>query len=316
MTPAQLKAELRRRQQAQKRAVDKYNQEVRRVNAKNKKTVDDINRQRRQDHQKRRTAIAQVNRDIDKYNRDVTAYNAKVRQNRARRKTEVERLNRALQRSRVTTTRHSSSVVNLQRSFANLEESGVSARLPDELRDLSEGEVANSAAALSALVEEGASVETEDELKKTVIGDELGDVDPDLDARWKGALYALDPRNPDAARHFCTSAREMLDRLLSKLAPDPEVIAANPDYPKTPDGDVSRRARIWHCLAESGYSDESFVDFVDDDIENVIDLFREFNSGTHGDAGKFSIGQLVALKQRAEDAIVFVCRIAGVAPVA
>lgn len=94
------------------------------------------------------------------------------------------------------------------------------------------------------------------------------------------------------------------------------MIAANPDYPKTPDGDVSRRARIWHCVAASGYSDESFVDFVDDDIENVIDLFREFNSGTHGDAGKFSIGQLVALKQRAEDAIVYVCRIAGVAPVA
>lgn len=151
----------------------------------------------------------------------MTAYNAKVRQNRARRKTEVERLNRALQRSGVNTTRHSSSVVNLQRSFANLEESGVSARLSDELRDLSEGEAANSAAALSALVEEGASAETEDELKKTVIGDELGDLDPDLDARWKGALYALDPRNPDAARHFCTSAREMLDGFCRNLHQTP-----------------------------------------------------------------------------------------------
>ncbi len=314
VTPAQLKQELRRRQQAKKRAVDRYNQEVRRVNAKNKKAVDDYNREVRQRQQKRKKAIADVNRSIDRYNRDVTAYNARVRQNRTRRKQEIDRLNRALSQSSATAPRHQSSVAAFQQSFATLEDSGAASRLPDDLRDLSEGEVANSAAALTALVEEPDQAPDVDDLKATVIGTELRTVEPELEDRWSGALYSLDPDNPDAARHFCTSAREMLDRLLSRVAPDEDVVEANPDYPKTPDGDVSRRARIWHCLASSGRPDESFVDFVDEDIENVIDLFREFNSGTHGNAGKFSITQLVALKQRVEDAILFVCQIAGVAP--
>lgn len=314
MTPAQFKNEVRRRQQAQKRAIDRYNQEVRRVNAKNKKTVDDYNRDVRERQQNRKKAIGSLNRSIDRYNRDVAAYNARVRQNRARRKQEIDRLNRALSRSAATAPRHQSSVAALQQSFATLEGSGAASRLPNDLRDLSEGEVANSAAALTALVDDPDQVSNEHDLKATVIGTELRTVDPELEDRWSGALYSLDPNNPDAARHFCTSAREMLDRLLLRVAPDDDVVQANPDYPKTPDGGVSRRARIWHCLAVGGRPDETFVDFVDEDIENVIDLFREFNSGTHGNAGRFSIAQLVALKQRVEDAILFVCHIAGVAP--
>lgn len=198
-------------------------------------------------------------------------------------------------------------------SCKTLEESGAASRLSDNLRDLSEGELANSAAALTALVEDPNQVSNKEDLKATVIVTELTVVDPELGQRWSGALYALDPDNPDAARHFCTSAREMLDQLLLGVASDEEVVAARPDYPKTPDGGISRRARIWYCLAASGQPEESFVDFVNDDIENVIDLFREFNSGTHGKAGKFSIAQLVALKRRVEDAILFVCNVAGLA---
>jgi hypothetical protein len=49
--------------------------------------------------------------------------------------------------------------------------------------------------------------------------------------------------------------------------------------------------------------------FVDEDIENVLGLFFEFNRGTHGRAGKFSLHQLGALKRRVEDTLFFVLRI-------
>ena len=42
----------------------------------------------------------------------------------------------------------------------------------------------------------------------------------------------------------------------------------------------------------------------------MIALFDEFNSGTHGSAGRFGLDQLRALKIRVEDAIRFVYRIA------
>lgn len=38
--------------------------------------------------------------------------------------------------------------------------------------------------------------------------------------RWKGALFSLSPTNPDAAQHFCTSAREVLTSMLDIAAPD------------------------------------------------------------------------------------------------
>jgi len=49
--------------------------------------------------------------------------------------------------------------------------------------------------------------------------------------------------------------------------------------------------------------------FVEEDISNVVALFREFNSGTHGGAGRFTITQLTTIKRRVEDAIRFLHRI-------
>ncbi len=141
------------------------------------------------------------------------------------------------------------------------------------------------------------------------IGSELAEINPDLDARWRGALYALSPKNPDAARHFCTSAREMITTILELEAPDAAVKAAIPDYPKTPNGGVSRRARIQYFVQRRGDEHESLTEFVDEDINSVIALFDEFNRGTHGSAGSFSLGQLGAIKNRVEGAIRFIHRL-------
>jgi hypothetical protein len=37
--------------------------------------------------------------------------------------------------------------------------------------------------------------------------------------------------------------------------------------------------------------------------EDVIQRFAEFNDGTHGSAGHFSVGQLRTIKQRVEDVL-------------
>lgn len=52
-------------------------------------------------------------------------------------------------------------------------------------------------------------------------------------------------------------------------------------------------------------SDSSLEDFVEKDMNNVVQLFREFNDGTHGSSGHFTYQQLVAIKRRVEDAVVF-----------
>ena len=50
----------------------------------------------------------------------------------------------------------------------------------------------------------------EENTEDIALGDKLFKVSDDLGNRWKGAVFALNPNNPDAARHFCTSAREII----------------------------------------------------------------------------------------------------------
>ncbi len=317
MTPAQYQAEMRRLAAKQKQAVEKCNRDVRAHNrkveaeaARRKANIDKYNREARAHNRK---VIADANRGIDTYNRQVQQHNSAVRRNRERRRLELQRLKSVTPRAQPS-TRYRDSSTAFQRSFDDLETSGAEDRLRDNLFDLSEGEAANSAAAMNALLADEDAADSGDvggdELRETSISNELTDIDPDLDARWHGALFALDPRNPDAARHFCTSAREMLTGLLAAAAPDHEVIAANPNYVPTNQGSVSRRARILHCLDATSASDGAFIDFVEQDIDDVVALFDEFNSGTHGTAGRFALAQLRALKIRVEDAIKFVHRIA------
>ncbi|MCY4369792.1 MAG: hypothetical protein OXF41_10365 [bacterium] len=223
MTPAQARAALRRAQSQRKQAIDKYDRDVRAYN------------------QKVRAHNARRKQAVEKLNREIRSYNTRVRQNQRRRNTELNRL----RASTPSSSRYVVSVWTVQRSFDRLDVMGAGNLLQDDLFDLSEGEAANSAATLNALIaraEPSKTSETEiDALKQTTITSELSVFSTDLDQRWRGAIFSLDPRNPDAARHFCASAREMLAGLLTLAAPDDDVIKANPNFIKTPNGDVSRR---------------------------------------------------------------------------
>ena len=252
---------------------------------------------------------------VNNYNREVQAYNSRVRANRDRLRRELERLNRTPTRVAVRYTVYHRSVMTLQESFSRLEAVAGDASWggDDALFEMSEAEAANSVAVLNALSAETPPVtlgaREVAELQATTIGDELASIDADLDRRWSGALFALHPSNPDAGRHFCTSSREMLDSILKQAAPDHDVLAADPDAPKTEQGSPTRHARVVYCLRRRNLYDDSLATFIDDDIENIVTLFREFNDGTHGHAGRFDLAHLRAVKLRVEDAIRFVAQI-------
>jgi hypothetical protein len=284
---SQLKSKLRQAQAKQKRAIDNHNRKVREHNRKVKRAVDD-------------------------YNRAVRSYNAQVRANRQRLKSELTRLQTRSTPTRLSSFRSSSQV--LYRSFTRVE-TRIEAAGPDvwqeRFLDLSEREAANSIAVVNALEGDlGSDTELEQtRLDDSTLGDELIAISPDLDRRWRGALFALDSRNPDAARHFCASSREIFTQFLEICAPDVEVLSAFPKCELTERGRPTRRSKIRLLLARRGAAVEEFEAFVEHDVENIMDLFRVFNDGTHGSAGRFSLGQLRSVKRRVEDGILFLANL-------
>ncbi len=286
MTPSQYNNMVRQLQRKQQQAIDKYNREVRNHNQK-------------------------VKQSIEKYNREVRAYNARVRADRQRLKNEISRLNRHVSSSKYITFR--ASVNTVQQAYVRLENAASSGRYDDrynEVLDLSEREAANNAALLNAL--EGDADDSEymaPDRAESPITPILQGISIELSERWQGALYSLSPQNPDAARHFCTSSREIIARILDAKASDNNVLQVMPDCECNQRGTPTRRSKIRYILHEKGMEQDELEEFIEADIENVLELFQTFNKGTHGSAGKFDLPQLHAIRQRVEDGIMFLSRL-------
>lgn len=282
----QLQSKLRQAANKQKQAIDRYNREVR---AHNQRV--------RANQQKRKRAI-------DDHNRAVRNHNAKVRSNRQNLEEELRKLKRLAssppQRVTVSAQRVHTAFVRVEQRRA------AGAVYPEELYALFEGEAGNSLRAANAIdggeAAEAAEVQT---LQATSLGGELEAFSPDLARRWGGALFALNPQNPDAARHFCTSARECIVTALDIAAPDDLVKRELESCEYTDDGRLKRRSKLKYLLVRKGVIDSTVEDFVNADVEDILRLFRVFNDGTHGAAGRFDMNDLVVVKQRAESGIRF-----------
>ncbi|WP_026820730.1 hypothetical protein [Arthrobacter castelli] len=291
MTPAQLRSAMNKAEREQKQAIDKYNREARRHNSAVKKGVNDYNR------------------DVRAYNSKARVHNAKVENQRGRLNQEIQRLNSRPAATTFVTYR--SSVDTLTQTYSVTVDRLASRTLTPagrELVDRGSEEAANSVYLLNAMDGDGAPEDdpTEDALRSPSMQTELATFGPDLVDRWTGALFSLSPRNPDAARHFCTSAREVLIAMLDQAAPDSGVTGANPECAKTDKGVPTRRAKVEYLLHRKGVEEESIENLVEDDMDNALTLFRAFNDGTHGHAGRFTITQLNALRIRVESAIGFI----------
>lgn len=283
---AQLQSVMRQMQQKQKQAVDKYNQAVRQHNAT-------------------------VKRAIDQYNRQVRSHNARVVRNRQHLQAAVRRL----ASSNHPITRYvgfGQSVQVMHTRYSRLETTLANTTLDartEYLIDLSEREVAHSVGVAESLMGGEQEQSPLDILEDSFISAELGQIGPDLDRRWRGALFALNPNNADAARHFCASSREIFIKILDLTAPEEAVLLANPHAARADDGRVTRRARLSYLLLRQGVQIEALEKFADADLDNVMELFRLFNDGTHGAAGTFTFTQLQAIRKRVENALQFLCQI-------
>lgn len=279
---------LRQAQAKQRAAIDRYNSAVRQHNQK-------------------------VRRAVDEYNREVRAHNARVQANRQKLRSAIARLSSSTT-TRRTVVSYRISVENLHRSYAGLETGIEHQQLGprDELLvDLSADEMRNAVAVANALDNPDAPSDDESNQTSEELKAALRRVSPDLDARWTGAVFSLDPRNPDAARHFSASAREIFVRLIDIVAPEQAVLGWKTDAPRTPDGRVTRRARFQYALERQGSEVEGLATFAEDNIENIMELFRTLNDATHGSAGTIALKELHAIRRRVESGIGFVCRLAG-----
>ena len=196
-SPAQIRQKIRQAQQKQRQAINKYNREARRHN------------------QKVKQAANNYNRAVNDYNRKVRAHNSRVKANRQRIKNELAKLSRQSTTTRYTVYR--TSVRTLHSSYVRLDEHAETRESNpayDRLVDFSEREVANSLSVTNALLGDESNEEVPDTLEDAALTEELRKISPELDDRWRGAVYSLSPLNPDAARHFCTSAREIITEIL------------------------------------------------------------------------------------------------------
>ena len=283
---SQIRSQLRQAQQKTRQAITKYNDAVRRHN------------------QGVRTAI-------NRYNQAARTHNERVRANRRRLANALSRLN---SRPTTSTTRYvvyRTTVRTLQSSYSRLDSQELDARY-NRLLDLSEREAANSAEVTNLILgDEETEPGVGDGLADAELLDGLRRISADLNNRWNGAVFSLNPNNPDAARHFCTSAREILTQILQLKALDADVVALLPDCQRTRDGRPTRQSRIRYFLTRRDMAAETLERFVEDDIENIVQLFSVFNKGTHGAAGTFDLPQLAAVRKRVEDGIMFLIEIIG-----
>ena len=274
---------------------NQYNQQVRKAN----QAIDQYNRN--------------VKRSVDEYNRAVRQHNAKVMQNRTRIQSELRRLNSAS--SIRTTTTYRTSVTNVHAAYQNVAGSYDTMEYGTPFQEYVyagiEQENANNLAAANVILDNVEPTAPEYSLQDTQIMNHLSSISADLDNRWKGALFSLSPHNPDATRHFCTSAREIFTTIFDTNATDDAVFALMPDCDKTDRGNATRRSKIKYFLQRKGLSDVNVEKFIDSDINNILELFHTLSTGTHGEAGAYSINQLAAIKTRVEDGLIFLCDIAS-----
>jgi hypothetical protein len=253
----------------------------------------------------------QVKQAVNKYNQAVRQHNTKVRQNRSRIEAELRQLNSSS--SRISTT-YSTSVATVhstyQRVAATYDTMEYGTQFQEYIYAGIEQENANNLAAANVVLDNAEPMEPEYSLQDTQIMDRLTSISQDLDNRWKGALFSLNPINPDATRHFCTSAREIFTEIFDTRATDKDVFSVMPDCEKTDYGNATRRSKVKFFLHRKGLDDSDVESFIDSDIANVLELFSTLSAGTHGSAGKYTISQLAVIKKRVEDGLIFLCDIA------
>lgn len=248
-------------------------------------------------------ASRKIERDI---NRKIRNYNSKMQHNRQIVLRELKKL-----QTHSTMTIRSSYTISLDAmqkhyvTIGNVYQNESLTPQQEYILNLIEQEQANGLITANVVENNDFPTENTDDIE---IGAKLQHVSDDLNNRWKGAVFAINPQNPDAARHFCTSAREIFTEFIELKAPDDAVFQYNPNCQKTNQGNATRREKIKYMMRNSNM-DESVISFAESDITNILELFHVLSDGTHGPAGRYSYQNLLQVKKRVEQGIYFLCEI-------
>lgn len=278
--------------------MSRFNSQINKLKQQTRRAENEMNR-----------AINKYNRDIrsavNKYNASVRQYNSNVRRNRQIISNELRKLNSLPS----TSTSYTISSRNMQTYYNEINtfycEGTEVTPEQDRILDLVEQEQASSLVTENYIESDSIPEEQPEDIE---IGIKLAKVSDDLNNRWKGAVYSLNPNNPDAARHFCTSTREIFTEFIELKAPDNAVFEYNPNCERTPNGNATRKEKIGFMMRHLDM-DSSVVKFADEDITNILELFKVLSGGTHGKAGKYEYNKLVQVKKRVEKGINFLCEI-------
>jgi hypothetical protein len=134
---------------------------------------------------------------------------------------------------------------------------------------------------------------------------EIGAVD--LIAMWQGALDALESRHADYARHCSISLRELLTHTIHKLAPDSDIFSWTNDPKLFDKNRPTRKARLLFICRSINH--DVFIDFVNKDIDAILEFFQLFQRGTHQVIIPYTHTQLLTLKAKIESTISFLIEI-------
>ena len=250
-----------------------------------------------------RRAQQQLKNSVNNYNRAVRQYNSNVRNYRNKIQRELNRLNSSYS----IESHYYISTKLVHETYTKVSDLYKNGNIEENLFNAIENENANNLE-LSNVVLNNEEVENYDvEIDESNISSKLINISADLDERWKGALFSLNPNNPEAARHFCTSTREILKVLIDDGIKDNDVVSENPQCEKTNYGTPTRKEKIKYAMHKKGIDNSLIVEFTNENIENTVSLINELSNGTHGYASKYSLNQLKSFKKRFEDSINFIC---------
>lgn len=210
--------------------MSQFRSKMRQLENKQRQAINNYNRQVRQYNN-------EVKRAVSNYNAAVRQYNNTVRRNRQIIKSHNGRLNS----TKISITYSTSLTVMQKKYYAVNEVYNDSVNVTPQqnvILDLIEQEQANSIVTAQIIDNPEQSIENTEDIE---IGNKLLSVSADLNNRWRGAVFALNPQNPDASRHFCTSVREIFTEFIELKAPDSDVFQYNPYCEKTERGNATRR---------------------------------------------------------------------------
>lgn len=252
-------------------------------------------------HDTERKMKSQITKTVNEYKRE-------VRKNQQKIQSELNKLNRSTK----IATSYTISVRNLNSLYERVNTSYNEFNATQEEKKIYnyiEQENVNNLIVANAIDSPELVESVDTELQDNGIGEKLKNLSMDLNNRWVGALFSLNPNNPDATRHFCTSTREIFTDIFDKYALDQDVFNVFPDCDKTDRGNATRKSKIKYFLFKKGIDIKNADEFIDNDIDNILKLYHTLSDGTHGEAGKYNIIQLKAIKKRVEDGINFLCSI-------